>query len=277
MSGRKINEGIIDFHTHIFPDRIAEKTISMLAEKSDIHPYANGTENGLKAAMERGGVSLSIALPPITKPSQFDSVNAYAEEVNRRNEEDTRRIISFGGIHPACEDIDGKMKQLALRGFKGVKIHPDYQDEFIDSPRYIRILECAKEYGLIAVTHAGYDNGFPGLPVKCPPDRLKSVLKAVRYDKIVLAHYGGHLMWKDVLELLTDCNVYFDTAYTLSEIEPDLFKRILDRIGVDRVLFATDSPWRDIKTEADILRSYRLGEEAENKIFRENALKLLGL
>ena len=77
--------------------------------------------------------------------------------------------------------------------------------------------------------------------------------------------------------MLTDCNVYFDTAYTLSEIHPEMFKRILNKIGSDRVLFATDSPWCDIKKEADILRSFRLGKDTENKIFRENAIKLLGL
>ena len=277
MGDVKINEGIIDFHTHIFPDRIAEKTISFLAEKAQIQPYIDGTEKGLISAMEKANVALSVALPAITKPSQFDSVNAFAEIINEKYAEQGRRIISFGGIHPACEDIYGKMKTLADRGFKGVKIHPDYQDEYIDSENYIKILEAAKEYGLIVVTHTGYDNGFPQLPMKCPPDRLRRALEAVPYEKVVLGHYGGHLVWEDVYKLVTDYNVYFDTAYTLSEIEPELFKRILDKVGADRVLFATDSPWRDMKTEAEILCSYGLGAETENKIFRENAVRLLGV
>ena len=270
-------DGIIDFHTHIFPDKIAEKTISMLSKKADLTPYTDGTEQGLLCAMEKAGVSVAVSLPPITKPSQFASVNVFAEEINSKYSEQVRRIISFGGIHPYCDDIEDKMKYLALHGFKGVKIHPDYQDEFIDAPSYIKILECAKEYDLIVVTHAGYDNGFPDLPMKCPPDRLRKVLEKVPYEKVVLGHYGGHLVWDEVYDLLTDYNVYFDTAYTLSEIRPELFKRILDKIGADRVLFATDCPWRNIETEANILRSYGLGEEIENKIFRENAIKLLGL
>ena len=277
MSETKITEGIIDFHTHIFPDKIAEKTIYTLAEKADITPYTNGTESGLIAAMENASVAVSVALPAITKPSQFDSVNAFAEGINAKYTGEGRRIISFGGIHPACEDIDGKMKDLMKRGFKGVKIHPDYQNEYIDSEKYRKIFESAREYGLIVVMHAGYDNGFPELPMKCPPDRLRRALEAVPYEKIVLGHYGGHLVWEDVYRLVTDYNVYFDTAYTLSEIEPELFKRILNKIGSDKVLFATDSPWRDIGVEADILRSYGLGAETEKKIFRENAVKLLGI
>lgn len=275
MPETKIAEGIIDFHTHIFPDKIAEKTISMLAERSNITPYTNGTENGLITAMEKASVAVSVALPAITKPSQFDSVNAFAESINAKYAEQGRRIISFGGIHPFCDDIDGKMKNLMKRGFKGVKIHPDYQNEYIDSENYRKIFESAREYGLIVVMHAGYDNGFPDIPMKCPPDRLRRALEAVPYEKIVLGHYGGHLVWKDVYKLLTDYNVYFDTAYTLFEIEPETFRQILNKIGADKVLFATDSPWRDMGAEAEILRSYGLGAETENKIFRENALKLL--
>ena len=66
-------------------------------------------------------------------------------------------------------------------------------------------------------------------------------------------------------------------VFTLSEIDPQLFKRILAKIGEDKVLFATDSPWRDIEEEAKLLRSLRLGETAEQKIFRDNAMELLGL
>jgi len=277
MSNSSITKGIIDFHTHIFPDRIAENTVSFLAQKANIHAYAEGTEKGLIFAMEQADVAVSVALPAITKPSQFESVNAFAEEINRRYEKQGRRIISFGGIHPACDDIDGKMEYLANHGFKGVKIHPDYQNEFIDSPNYVRILECARAYDLIVVTHAGYDNGFPTLPMKCPPDRLKRLLDRVPYEKFVLGHYGGHLVWEKVYEILTDYNVYFDTAYTLSEISPELFKRILDKIGAGKILFATDSPWRDVSEEVSILRSYGLDADTENKILYRNAEMLLGL
>lgn len=269
--------GIIDFHTHIFPDKIASKTVSFLAAKGNIKAYADGTESGLISAMEKADVSVAVALPAITKPSQFESVNAFAESINEKYLDKDRKIISFGGIHPQCEDIEGKLRSLKERGFKGIKLHPDYQGTYIDAPEYIRILECAKEYDLIVLTHAGYDNGFPNEPVKCPPELLKKVLKQVKYEKIVLAHYGGHVMWQQVYEMITDFGVYFDTAYTLCEIEREMFLKILERVGDDRVLFATDSPWRDIKEEADILRSYGISEKSERKIFRDNAVKLLNI
>ena len=38
---------IIDFHTHIFPDKIAKKTIDFLAAKGNVTPYSDGSVNGL--------------------------------------------------------------------------------------------------------------------------------------------------------------------------------------------------------------------------------------
>ena len=39
---------IIDFHTHVYPDKIAEKTIKALGEVADVKPNTDGTINGLK-------------------------------------------------------------------------------------------------------------------------------------------------------------------------------------------------------------------------------------
>lgn len=49
---------IVDFHTHIFPDAIAERTISMLSEKTQIKAYSNGTLDGLRRQMQTSGVAL---------------------------------------------------------------------------------------------------------------------------------------------------------------------------------------------------------------------------
>ena len=88
---------IIDFHTHVFPDRIAARTIALLEEKGGIFATANGTESGLLAQMEQAGVTLSVTLPVLTSPHQFDSVNRYAADLNRVHADKTGcRLISFG-------------------------------------------------------------------------------------------------------------------------------------------------------------------------------------
>ncbi len=266
---------IIDFHTHVFPDKIAAKTIDILEHNCNGKAFTDGTVNGLLENMERGGVDLSVALPVVTKPSQFDSINHFALELNQRFADKKRRIISFGGIHPLCEDIKSKMKFLKDNGFIGVKIHPDYQGEFIDHEGYIEILSAAKDFDMVVVTHAGVDDGYKGQPVKCPPELSEKVIKKVGHDKFVLAHYGAHAEWEEVLSRLAGLNVYFDTAFTFHEINKDLFIKILNKHGADKILFATDCPWRDMKTDITTFLSYGLEKSVYDKIFYQNALKLL--
>ena len=89
---------IIDFHTHAFPDKIAGRTISYLADRSNITPYTDGTIKGLEKAIDTAGVNLAVSLPVLTKPTQFESVLNFAIEVNDYYL--GKKIISFAGIHP---------------------------------------------------------------------------------------------------------------------------------------------------------------------------------
>lgn len=266
---------LIDFHTHIFPEKIAKKTIDLLAQKSNGNPFTDGTDLGLVQEMEKSDADICITLPVVTKPSQFDSINKYAVEINDKYSSAKRRLISFGGIHPACENIPEKMKFLKDSGLIGVKIHPDYQDTFIDDEGYLKIISAAKELDMIVVTHAGVDDGYIGTPVKCPPELTRKVIKKIGHKKLVLGHYGGHKQWEKVLDLLCDFDVYFDTAFTLHEIEPAIFNQILSRHGDDKILFASDCPWQSIKGHKNILKTFDLGQQTEDKIFYKNALKLL--
>ena len=268
---------IIDFHTHVFPDKIAHKTIAMLSEKANIPAYTDGTVDGLLQRMNEAGVSLAVNLPVLTSPAQFESVNRFAADLNQRFADEALRIVSFAGIHPACEEIEKKMAWIRENGFLGVKIHPDYQETFINDPGYVRILECAKEQDLIVLTHAGVDGGYPGRPVRCTPVLVKQVIERVHHKKFVLAHYGANEMSDGVLELLCGEDVYLDTAYILRFIGKERFVEILNRHGADKILFASDSPWSHMGNDVNILRSFSLDQQTEDKILYQNAKKLLGL
>ena len=268
---------IVDFHTHIFPDRIARKTIGYLAEKGSIPAYSDGTLVSLLYKMEQADIDVAVNLPVLTSPSQFDSVNRFAAELNRTFAKAERRIVSFAGIHPRCKSISEKMAWIAAQGFKGVKIHPDYQEIFFDDEGYLEILAAARDNDLIVVTHAGVDCGFRGCPVRCAPERSARVIDTVPHSKLVLAHYGGMEMHEEVEEKLCGKDVYLDTSYILRHIEDDLFTRILQKHGADRILFASDSPWSSIVKDVARLRELVPDGSIRKRILAENALKLLGI
>ena len=268
---------IIDFHTHIFPDKIANSTISALASNSGNKPNTDGTVNGMIEALKRANADIAVALPVLTKASQFESVLNFACMVNEQFKNEQRKIISFAGMHPDCDDVDEKMQKIKTLGIKGIKIHPDYQATFIDDPKYVDIIKCAKKYDLIVVTHAGIDDGYVGQPVRCPVDRAIKVIEEVDYDKFVLAHFGAHKLWNEVFEKIAGKNVLFDTAFTTSEVDKDLCVNIINKHGSDKILFATDCPWFDIKKGVELLLSFGLKQDDIVNILYKNALKLLNL
>jgi len=262
---------VVDFHTHIFPDKIAARSIEHLENASGITAATNGTLQGLLDSMEKNNVDLSIILPVVTKPSQFESVNHFAAEVNDKYKD---KLISFGGIHPDSMDYKGELDRIKELGLPGIKLHPDYQGVMIDDERYMRIIEYADSLGLMIMVHAGIDIGLPN-PVHCPPDKAAKVIDTIKPDKMILAHLGGWKQWEDVYQLLAGKNVYFDTSFTFDYIEQDLFLKIVEKHGYEKVLFATDSPWSDAKKAAEIVRNLPMEQNVIEDILSGNAIKLL--
>ena len=262
---------IIDFHTHIFPEKIAAKTIKQLEMRCNIKASTNGMVNGLLDSMERCGIDLSIILPVATKPSQFESIHSFARMVNEQYD---GKLLSFGSIHPDCEDYKKELKQIKDMGFVGIKIHPDYQRVMIDDIRYLRILEYASELDLIVITHAGIDIGFPE-PVHCPPDRMRKVLDKIKPKKMVLAHFGGFGQWEAVEELLAGQDVWLDTAFIFHAITKEQFMQIYEKHDKSKILFATDSPWSDMKKGVDWIKQLPIIEKEKEAILYRNARELL--
>ena len=272
---------IIDFHTHIFPDKIAAKTIESLGTLAGVQAATDGTLNGLLNSMDKSKVDMSVIMPVCTKPEQFDSINVFAKKVN-----DTYpgKLLSFGGIHPDCENYKEKLDYIKSLGLPGIKIHPDYQKVMIDDIRFMRIIEYASELGLIILAHAGIDIGLPE-PVHCPPDKMRKVLDTLKPEKMVLAHYGGWKQWDAVYEYLAGENVYLDTAFlfgvkntfsdVLNYIEQDMFLKFLEKHDTTKILFATDSPWSDAKAGIEYIRNLSVSEEVKIQILGGNAMDLL--
>lgn len=259
---------MIDFHTHIFPEKIAEKTLSFLASRCGVQPSTDGTAAGLSASVRESGLDLAVVLPVVTKPSQFVSVNRFASQFQEGD------LLSFGGIHPDTENYKERLRELKGMGFRGVKLHPDYQETFIDDIRYKRIISYASDLDLIVSVHAGFDPGYPDC-VHCPPRRAQAVIRDVQPRKLILAHLGGFMMWDEVEEYLVGEDVWMDTAAVWGHIEEEQFVRIVRGHGADRVLFATDCPWGGQREAVEYFDSLPLTAKEKAAISDGNARELL--
>ena len=279
---------IIDFHTHAFPDKIAGRTIELLSKKGGIPAHTDGTAEGLRSRLSEAGIFLGIVLPVVTRPEQFESITRFAQQINEERHrrysgnvvgascDEMVELLSFGGIHPDTPDYKKELKQLSALGFRGIKLHPDYQGVYFDDIRYLRIIEYATELGLIVITHAGVDIGFPDM-VRCTPERALKVLREVKPDKLVLAHCGGWSLWEEVIDTLAGEPVYMDTAYSMGHISEEHFVTLCRAHGPERMLFATDCPWGNPKKDVETFLSMPLDAKEQELILYKNAEKLLGL
>ncbi len=280
---------IIDFHTHIFPDRIAAKTIQKLAAASRTKAFTDGTADELADSMQKAGISYCVNLPVMTSVEQVEKVNSTM--IENRAAYLARGILPFGGMHPDYPDYRKELRRLKENGIPGIKLHPAYQAVPIEDIRMKRIIDCAAEEGLIVLTHAGWDIGIPEKNY-CTVAGILEVIEELHPPKFVLAHMGGWNGWKEVERDLAGAPVWLDTAFSIGPVTPnpasaklppvsenltdEAFLRLVRKHGADRILFATDCPWSEQADYVSRIEKMGLSENEKAQIFSENALQLLG-
>ena len=274
---------VIDFHTHAFPDKIAERSIAALVNAAPgVEAHTDGTLEGLRQSMMNAGVDISVILPVATRKGQLETINREAARINA----EYRELVSFGAIHPDDDEPEARLEALHKQGFKGITLHPDYTGTFIDDPRYIRIITAAARLGLLVVTHSGVDPAFD--VIHCPPERGRAVLDRVMKETgrqepfMIFAHLGGMMMHKEVEKHLAGAPCYIDISCSFPSLmefcnntDEDVV-RIIRKHGADRILFATDSPWN---CQSAYVRHFReldgLTAAEKEMILHSNAERLL--
>ena len=147
---------LIDFHTHCFPDALAERAIEKLSfVGGGLEPYTNGTVTDLRRAMREHGVDISVVLNIATNPRQQKNVNDFAAAIHGED------LVAFGSVYPDAPNAMDELDRIHQLGLRGVKLHPDYQGFSVDDPKYKPLYRKISSLGLITLFHAGHDIGFP--------------------------------------------------------------------------------------------------------------------
>ncbi len=269
---------LIDFHTHLFPDKIAARALDVLKQgiinthgKLLLEPQTDGTLAGLIRSMDESEVDMSIVMPIATSPTQYESINRFAKEIT-----DNKRIISFGSIHPLQDNWEEALENIAADGLKGIKMHPEFQTFFIDEPIIHEIVKKCEELGLWVLFHAGEDYGYKP-PFHCTPERLRKLLDKTGCKNIIAAHFGSFHMWDEVDKYLVGTDVYMDTSMTSGFLDKEKCRDMILRHGAEKILFGSDIPWQSAKDSYDYLVSLGLPNEDLELIKYKNAKRVLGI
>ena len=264
---------IIDFHTHCFPDALAERALGKLSAIGGIPTHTSGTVADTVHALDDAGIDRAVVCNIATNDRQTTNVNNFAIATNAHP-----RLYSLGSVNPTSSEefIDAELTRLHAAGIKGIKIHPDYMGVEIDDARFDPIFVRAAELGLFVITHAGWDFYSPD-KIHASPEAIARVLDKHPQLKLVAAHFGGCRRWDDVAETLIGRRVWMDLSLTEAfSLDPAQYRSMILAHDPDCLLFGSDLPWCDPAKALTYLAKLDLPTELMEKICAKNALALVG-
>ena len=262
---------IIDFHTHIFPPRTANKILLDVNHRAGVPYFTNGTVQGLIDSMSDANIDISVVSRITPRSDQVNFIHKWLRALRQDC------IIPMATWHPELPINPELISKLKSQGFKCVKFHPDYQDFFIDEKRMYPFYEAAQAEDMPILFHAGFDRGLPP-PLHAPPEKLAIICRAFPRLRIIAAHMGGEDNYNETEKYLLGTEIYLDTSFVLRKMPVSLFKLFIRKHPIERILFGSDSPWTDQAQELNYLLSLPFLKEDEiEKITGMNAARILGL
>jgi predicted TIM-barrel fold metal-dependent hydrolase len=262
---------IIDFHTHAFPDALAERAMAqLLSETDEVRSFLDGKVSSLIASMDTSGIEASVLCSIATKPSQFDPIFQWSQQIA------SDRIVPLASVHPKDPDGVKRIHQIAQSGLKGVKMHPYYQDFYLDDPALFPLFEAIQSEGLLLTLHTGYDFAFDRID-RATPKKIWDIAKQFPDMKLITTHLGAWEQWDDVRRYLLGKPIYMETSFSVEYLGVERVGEMLLEHPVEYILFGTDSPWTD---QAETIASHKkidLPQSAKEKYFFENAYRILNL
>jgi len=261
---------VIDFHAHAFPDALAPRAMkALLAEAPGIQAYLDGTVADLLRSMDRTGIEKSVVCCIATKPEQFEPILGWCAQIR------SDRLIPFPSVHPADPAALDHIRSIRAEGFRGIKLHPYYQDFCADEERMLAFYGEVERQGLLLVMHTGYDIAFPRVR-RADPQRIVKVTELFPTLGLVTTHMGAWQQWDEVEEQLLGRKIYMEISFALEDLGPERARRMILAHPEGYVLFGTDSPWTDQAETLRLLEKSQLPAKKMEQIVAGNALRLLG-
>ena len=258
---------IIDFHAHIYPEKIAEKASKAIGHFYEDSPMAySGRAEELISSGQKIGVTQYVVHSAATTEAQVESVNNFIIEQCALHSE----FVGFGTMHPDYKNYEAELQRIREAGLKGIKIHSDFQKFCVDDKKMDDIYDVVSSLNMAALFHAGdYRYDFSG------PKRIANVLQKHPKLTVIAAHFGGYTEWDNAIEFLVGKNVYFDTSSSLWKLSVEKANEMIMAHGYNKFLFGSDFPMWDHSDELKRFNTLLLSPSEREAILYGNAHSLL--
>lgn len=279
---------MIDFHTH--PALIQELRAQYPSyERSAREVFQIGnTFQPLETfflEMDVAGMERAVLLPIACRRARKDSVSSNEQVAQLASK--SRRFVGFASVDPlekgAARELEAAVTKLHL---KGLKLDPALQDFSPGDRKAFAVYEAAEALGIPLVIHTGM-SWAPGTALeRGHPLHLENAIRRFPKLRFVLAHFAWPWVWEAAALALKYPNVYLDTACLYYDSPKEFFQfvfskqiptSLIERSLRNKIVFGSNYPRVEIKNMAAAVRSLHLTEGCLQKIFKENAERLLGI
>jgi len=150
--------------------------------------------------------------------------------------------------------------------FKGVKLHPVSYVGYPYGENTIQLIHRASEYQAPVLFHSGDE-------LLSLSQELAEAARLCPEATLILAHIGGYYHCEAAIQAAEQHeNIYLDTS---GMPYPGIIAEAVERIGSERVLFASDGPGCLPELEVAKVKMADLEPEAEANVFSKNILRIL--
>jgi predicted TIM-barrel fold metal-dependent hydrolase len=214
--------------------------------------------------MDEAGIAKAVIMTYTDLPGVNPDALEYIAGVVGRYPD---RLVGYARLNPIYEDAIGLLETAIVRlGFKGLKLHPVTTLAHPADAETVRLIHKAAEYNAPTLFHCGDE------PMTTPLTIAETARKCPEAT-IILGHMGGYMHVEEAIEVAERLpNILLETS---AMPYPARIKEAVERIGAQRVLFASDGPGCDPAIEVQKVKLAGLTPDEEALVFETNIRQLL--
>ena len=261
-------------HAHIFPTQIRE----------------NGDVKSLLSFMDNLWIDRAVAFAPFASRLKEANMNVNQNEWLAGEIHGNDRLIGFGTVDFE-KNIEDEVQNIYDLGFKGIKMHPQYQEFGIASPEAFRVYAKAEQLGLFISFHSGIHW-----------HRLRES-RVVLFDEVAwnfprlefsLEHIGGYHFFREALAVMVNNqrsdygqNVYAgwttvrdNHGMTNWALTDEQLETVILQTGECSSIFGLDFPYcgeDDIKYDLERIDRLNISNECKKNILGKTLEKVLNI
>ena len=278
---------LVDCHTHIwsYPGHLSDEFVR------EANARSRGFPLDLNITPERhfqavAGVDKAIVFGLRAARSGLRVPNAYVAEYAALHRD---KIIGFGAVDPATDDILATLDEIVRLGLRGVKLGPIYHHVSPSDPRMLEIYAFCQRSHLPVMIHQGTTFVRTAPLQYALPIQLDDI--AVRFPELrmIVAHMGHPWINETLVVIRKHPHLYADISAL--HYRPWQFYNALiaaKEYGVlDKLLFGSDFPFTTPEAQIDGLRNLhrlvegtnlpRLSADEVERLIHSPTLACLGL